>query len=218
MTEDVPPDKNDREQPGRPPSLVPPDATAHEDQKPSRSPLMIVIGGLLLVIAALLVVFLPLMFEKQSTVQQEESQPASSLERPPPIQDRDVSSQDTTDVEAQEIEQLLRVWLQKQAEAEAVNVSVWGGDRYAAAVSLANECDKLLREEQYLSARTACDGAGAGRQKNVSLTRPSAPDCGLSSRLKRSLLPNISSRHWPSTPPTKRRQQEPAEQSNSPPS
>ena len=51
------------------------------------------------------------------------------------------------------------VWLQKQAQAEAVNVSAWGGETYIEAIALASECDRLLGEQQYLAAKESCEGA-----------------------------------------------------------
>ena len=51
------------------------------------------------------------------------------------------------------------VWLQKQAESEAVNIAAWGGDAYTEAVSLAKACDHLLGEQQYLPAKNSCEEA-----------------------------------------------------------
>lgn len=155
MTEDSSPKKTGGEQPGRAPNLVPPDATRREEQKPSRAPLLLVVGGLLLVTAALLVVFLPLLREEQTTAPLPEQQEARTTAPQPPAQNQDNSSQVALE-EAKEIEQMVGTWLQKQAEAEAMNVSAWGGDIYSEASSTAKECDQLLMEEQYHSARAAC--------------------------------------------------------------
>lgn len=155
MTEDSSPKNNGGEKPGRPPNLVPPDATKREEQKPSRAPLLLVVGGLLLVTAALLVVFLPLLNKEQTTTPLHEQQETHTAAPKPPAQNQDNSNQVASE-EAQEIEQMIGAWLQKQAEAEAMNVSAWGGDIYSEASSMAKECDQRLLEEEYHSAREAC--------------------------------------------------------------
>jgi tetratricopeptide (TPR) repeat protein len=56
-------------------------------------------------------------------------------------------------------ERLFAEWLQKQAEAEADNVAAWGGEEYREAITLARECERLLEEKLYLSARESCEVA-----------------------------------------------------------
>jgi len=53
----------------------------------------------------------------------------------------------------------VEIWLQKQAEAEAANVTAWGGQAYGEAQALATECERRLQENQYLSARGSCTAA-----------------------------------------------------------
>ena len=105
MTEDSTPKQDNGETPRRTPILIPPDATAGEEQRPSRTPLLIAVGGLLLVIAALLVVFLPLMSENRTppTAVQE----ADTLKPQAPIQKQAATSPEATDQAATEIEQLI---------------------------------------------------------------------------------------------------------------
>ena len=157
MTEDSTPKQDNGETPRRTPTLIPPDATAGEEQRPSRTPLLIAVGGFLLVIAALLVVLLPLMSENRTA-------PTTALEtdtlKPqPPIQKQAATSPEATDQTATEIEQLIGTWLRKQAEGEAENVAAWGGESYVAATTLGKECSQLLQEKQYLPAREACNQA-----------------------------------------------------------
>jgi tetratricopeptide (TPR) repeat protein len=157
MTEDSTPKRANGEPPERPPTLIPPDATAREEQKPSRAPLLIAVGGLVLVIAALLVVLLPLMSENQTTPIS--VQETVTLKPQAPIQNQSVTSPEAAGQEAAEIEQLIGTWLQKQAEAEAENVAAWGSESYVAATTRGKECSQLLQEKQYLPAREACNEA-----------------------------------------------------------
>ncbi|MFC1779826.1 hypothetical protein ACFLZU_05775 [Thermodesulfobacteriota bacterium] len=157
MTEDSTPKQSNDETPRRTPTLIPPDATAREEQRPSRTPLLIAVGGLLLVIAALLVVLLPLMSENRTApiaVQE-----ANTLKPQAPIQKQAATSPEATDQAATEIEKLIGTWLRKQAEGEAENVAAWGGEIYVAATTLGKECSQLLQEKQYLPAREACNEA-----------------------------------------------------------
>ena len=48
MTEDSAPKRANGKPPEKPPTLTPPDATAGEEQKASRTPLLIAVGGLVL--------------------------------------------------------------------------------------------------------------------------------------------------------------------------
>jgi len=157
MTEDSTPKRANGKPPERPPTLTPPDATAGEEQKASSTPLLIAVGGLVLVIAALLVVLLPLMSEQPTapiTVQK-----TATLKPQAPIQNQAVTSPEATDQVTTEIEQLIGTWLLKQAEAEAENISAWGGESYVAATARGKECSQLLQEQQYLPARDACNEA-----------------------------------------------------------
>ncbi len=157
MTEDSTPKQDNGEPPRRTPSLIPPDATTGEEQKKSRTPLLIAVGGLLLVIAALLVVLLPLMRESRTTpiaVQE-----TDTLKPQTPVQKQADPNPQATDQAAIEIEQLIGTWLRKQAEAEAENVSAWGGQSYVKATARGKECSQLLQEKQYLPAREACHEA-----------------------------------------------------------
>lgn len=156
MTEDPHPQKASREQHKIPPTLVPPDARDRVERRSSRTvPLLIMGCGVLLVIVALLVLFLPLQQDNRGNVQQTAPQETQPITLKPPQQGQDT----VNDGSAREINQLMGVWLQKQAEAEAVNITIWGGATYSEAVSLAKECDQLLGERQYLVARESCQGA-----------------------------------------------------------
>ncbi len=145
------------------PTLRPPDATGGAEQTSSRTvPLLILACGLLLVVAALLVLFLPLQQDDPVIVQQmEQPELRPVVPQPPPSSVPQSPSGQVTanDDWVQEIDRLMEVWLQKQAEAESVNVATWGGDAYTGVVSLAEECDRLLGEQQYLTAKDACEGA-----------------------------------------------------------
>ena len=157
MTEESTSKQDNSKPPERPPTLTPPDATAGEEQKPSRTTLLIAVGGLVLVIAALLVVLLPLMSENRTTPVT--VQETDTLKPQTPIQEQAVTSPEAIDQAATEIEQLIGTWLHKQAEAEAENVSAWGGESYVAATARGKECSQLLQEQQYLPARNACNEA-----------------------------------------------------------
>jgi tetratricopeptide (TPR) repeat protein len=155
MTEDSSSTKNLKKRPENPPTLTPPDAADGEKQKASRTiPLLIAGCGLLLVIAALLVLFLPLQQEGPVIVRHVEPQ-ANLPTAPQPPQNQITPDADFT----REIERLMGVWLQKQAEAEAVDITAWGGDRYTEATALARECDLLLDEQNYPAAKGSCEGA-----------------------------------------------------------
>ena len=155
MTEDPHSIDKPEKRPERPPTLTPPDAAGAKEPTSSRSfPLLIVGCGLLLVIAALLVVFLPLQQDSPVIAEQTEQQEVRS-----PVPQSPAVQVTPNDDFAEEIDRLMGVWLQKQAEAEAVNIIAWGGDSYLEAVSLAKECDRLLGERQYLPAKSSCEGA-----------------------------------------------------------
>jgi tetratricopeptide (TPR) repeat protein len=155
MTEDSDATNKSEKRPQKPPALIPPDAVEAKAPTASRGfPRLIVGCGLLLVIAALWVVFLPLQQDSSVVAEQmEQPEVRSAVAQSPAAQ---VTPNDDF---AQEIDRLMAVWLQQQAEAEAVNIVVWGGDSYAAATSLAKECDRLLGERQYLPAKNSCEAA-----------------------------------------------------------
>ena len=145
------------------PTLRPPDATGGAEQTPSRTvPLLIVACGLLLVVAALLVLFLPFQQDDPVIVQQTEQPEVRPVVPQPPsskVPQSPAEQVTANDDWVREIDRLMEVWLQKQAEAESVNVAAWGGDAYTDAASLAKECDRLLGEQQYLAAKASCEGA-----------------------------------------------------------
>ena len=155
MAEETNPDKERGAKPQSPPTLVPPDATASAERRPSRTtPLLIMACGLLLIIAALLVLLLPVHKDSPSDLQQAAQQaPRPVATQPPPKQSAPTAGAN------REIEQLVGTWLQKQAEAEAANVAAWGGEAYTDAVALSRECDRLLQEQQNLPARQSCAAA-----------------------------------------------------------
>ena len=140
----------------RPPNLVPPDADAAGKSKTSRFIPMAILGvGLLLAALALLVIFLPMLSDTRSV-----KIPAESQQGPATVVKPAGQNIPEPDSAAQaEIEALIGDWLHKQAEAEAENIAVWGGQAYAEAVALAEECERLLGEQQYLPARKSCTRA-----------------------------------------------------------
>lgn len=133
----------------RPPNLVPPDAEAASESKPSRFiPMAIVVLGLLLAALALLVLFLPMRSDVANVKGPATVAKPADQETPEP------------DLAAQaEIEALFGDWLRQQAEAEAQNIAAWGGKAYAGAVALAEECERRLGEQEYLPARQSCTSA-----------------------------------------------------------
>jgi tetratricopeptide (TPR) repeat protein len=169
MTEDHRSKKEKGDLPKRPPTLVPPDITAGEKTAgPSRiTPLLIVGCGLLLIIVALLVLFLPFRQDEPTVVHQTEQQDARQVIAQPQAQPQaptqgQIPTQGQAapnDDSAREVNQLIGVWLQKQAEAEAADITAWGGNVYAEAVLLAKECNRLLGEQQYLAAKKSCEEA-----------------------------------------------------------
>ena len=143
------------QRPKQPPTLIPPDAVAAKEPPASRrGPLLIVGCGLLLVIAALLVLFLPLQ-QGGPVIAEQSEQPAVHS----PVPQSPAAQVTPKDDFAQEIDRLIAVWLQQQAEAEAVNIIAWGGASYTESISLAKACDRLLGERQYLSAKSSCEAA-----------------------------------------------------------
>ena len=155
MTEDLYPKKEQGEQPINPPRLVPPDAAGKEQETSThKGPLLILGYGVLLIVAALAVLFLPLRQDTPSMA------PQAVPQNPPPLVSPTPPAPTTAISEtALEVERLFGAWLQKQAEAEAENIASWGGDSYTGAISLARDCERLLREEQALTARESCEGA-----------------------------------------------------------
>jgi tetratricopeptide (TPR) repeat protein len=118
-------------------------------------PIAIVGVGLLLAVLALLVVILPMGRDTRST-----KTPAESP--PPPANAAQPAQQETPapDSKAAEgIEALIGDWLREQAEAEAANIAAWGGEAYAKAITLEQECERQLGEQEYLMARQACTTA-----------------------------------------------------------
>lgn len=156
-------------QPGGTPKLIPPDAETVTDSRPSRILPMLIVGtGLLLAALALLVLFLPIDSETErvntpaatAEVATEAIKP-SPQERPQPVPEAQ-----------QEIEALIGDWLRKQAEAEAENMAVWGGEAYAGAVALAEECERRLSEQDYQTAFASCTQA-IGELDNLQAAKPS---------------------------------------------
>lgn len=155
MTEDPRSTKKAEKRPEKTPTLIPPDATGKTEKASSRTGLLLILGcGLLLIIAALLVVFLPLQQDSPVIADQPEQQEAR-----PPAPQTNTEQVTPKDDFVREIDRLMGIWLQKQAEAEAVNVAAWASDSYAEAALLAKECDRLLGEQQYLPAKDSCEGA-----------------------------------------------------------
>ena len=140
----------------RPPKLVPPDAEAAGESKKSRLiPMAIVAAGLLLAALALIVIFLPMGSDIRSV-----KTPAEPRQTPATVAQSAEQQVPAPDSAAQtEIEALIGDWLREQAEAEAQNIAAWGGEAYAEAVTLAEECERLLGEQEYLPARTSCNRA-----------------------------------------------------------
>jgi tetratricopeptide (TPR) repeat protein len=152
--------KNQDERPKNPPNLIPPDAVQRENKKSTNIPLLVLGGGVLLLVLAVLVLILPLLLEDPATtrnVELQETRPATQSSQPQ-NQTLSIQTQGQQDA-ALEIEALIMTWLQGQAEAEAESVADWGGNNYTEAVSLANQCNQLLDEKQYLSARESCEAA-----------------------------------------------------------
>ena len=143
-------------QPGGAPKLTPPDAVTVTEPKPSRLvPMLIVGAGLLLAVLALFVLFLPLGRETQRV-----ETPAATAEVPGVAAKPSPQEGAQPDAEAeQEIEALIGDWLHKQAEAEAENIAAWGGQAYADAVALAEECERLLGKQEHLAAFESCTRA-----------------------------------------------------------
>ncbi len=145
--------KKPTEQQTRPPDLVPPGAETAEQSKPSRLvPLAIVGTGLLLAIFALLVIFLPMGSDDRAA---KGSAEPSQITAKQALQE--ASAPDSR--AAAEIEGLIGDWLREQAGAEAANIAAWGGETYAGAVALEQECERLLGEREYLLARDSCTAA-----------------------------------------------------------
>jgi len=140
----------------RTPDLIPPDAHAVEEPKSSNIMPMVIIGaGLLLAALALLVIFLPMGSDTRNTNAPAED-PAHPAIAAKPAQPEDPLPDSKA---AEEIEALIGDWLREQAEAEAANIAAWGGEAYAGAIALEQECERLLGEQEYLLARKACTTA-----------------------------------------------------------
>jgi len=137
----------------RPPQLVPPDAESVGEAKPSRIMPMAIIGaGLLLAVLALLVIFLPMGSDTRSVKAPAPPPEAPAATAKPAQQEAPVADSGAQE----EIEALIGDWLREQAEAEAQGVAAWGGEAYAGAVALEEECERLLGEQEYLPARESC--------------------------------------------------------------
>lgn len=142
------------------PTLRPPDATGGTEPGPSHTaPLLILACGLFLVVAALLVLFLPLQHDDPVIAQQTEIRPAVPQPPSSEVAESQTGQVSPDDDWAREIDRLIEVWLQKQAEAESVNVAAWGGSAYTEVVSLAKECSRLLGEREFLAGKASCEGA-----------------------------------------------------------
>jgi tetratricopeptide (TPR) repeat protein len=137
----------------RNPTLTPPDASSSSEAPTSRAPYLVAAIGVVLALLALLVVFLPFNSEVKPTLT--EVKPVARQQASPAV----VTPRQEDSRAAAEVDALLEAWLQQQAAAEAENVAVWGGERYAGAVSQARECDRLLKEFEYRSAAQACHAA-----------------------------------------------------------
>jgi len=118
-------------------------------------PIAIIGAGLLLAILALLVVFLPMIRDTRST-----STPAENTSPPANVVQQAQQKGLAPDSKAaEEIEALIGDWLREQAEAEAGNIAAWGGEAYAGAIALEQECERLLGEREYLMAQESCTKA-----------------------------------------------------------
>ena len=139
-------------QSGGAPKLTPPDAETVSEPKPSRLvPMLIVGAGLLLSALALLVLFLPIGSEPRRVEAPAATAQAPAATSPSPQQ----AAQPDPEAQ-QEIEALIGDWLRKQAEAEAESMAAWGGEAYAGAVALAEECERQLGKQEYLAAFESC--------------------------------------------------------------
>jgi tetratricopeptide (TPR) repeat protein len=167
---------NKENQPDSSPVLVPPDASAKDEIKPSRIRLLLVFGvGLLLVLGAGAVLFFSPTKLSPPVVKPEEPQKAEISVPPAPSPGE---GEGTSEDVALEASRLLGVWLRKQAEAEGLNIGAWGGEAYARAVSLARECESLLAERQVVPAREACAEA-IGTLENLMGSREKLMDDAL---------------------------------------
>jgi len=156
MNEESKQKKPQEQQQIRRPELVPPDAGPGEGSKPSRIMPMAIVGvGLLLATLALLVIFLPIGRDSRDIKTSLVSPPPAAVVAQPARQ-----QEPKPDSEAkQEIEALIGDWLREQAEAEAENIAAWGGQTYAEAIALEQECERLLNDQKYLQARESCTRA-----------------------------------------------------------
>ena len=160
MTEGSKHNKDHDEQSEAQPKLVPPDAMQREQKQSAKGLFLVLGGGLVLILAAALVLFLPLRQEEPGTPPQSELQATRPAKQPSQQQNQAGPSQVTAQQEGTaESEKLLEKWLQKQAAAEAENVSAWGGESYAQAVTFAEECNRLLGKRQSLAAAQSCQAA-----------------------------------------------------------
>ena len=154
MSEESKDKKQDERQQSQPPELVSPDAKVAGDSKPSRVVPMVIVGvGLLLTVLALLVIFLPI--GTDTRVAKDPPAESSVATAKPALQEAPAPDSRA----AAEIEGLIGDWLREQAEAESANIAVWGGESYAGAIALEQECERLLGEQEYLLARKACTAA-----------------------------------------------------------
>jgi tetratricopeptide (TPR) repeat protein len=153
MSEESKHKKPGDQQQERPPQLVPPDAESAGEAKPSRIMPMVIVGaGLLLAALALLVIFLPIGSDTRSV-----KAPAAAPEAPAATAKPSQQEAPVPDSGArEEVEALIGDWLREQAEAEAQGIAAWGGEAYAGAVALTEECERLLGKQEYLQARESC--------------------------------------------------------------
>jgi len=156
MSEESKHKKPGEPQQSQPPNLVPPDAGDIGESKPSRiTPLAIIGAGLLLAALALLVIFLPIDSDTRDTKSSTEPPPGPATVAKPAQQEAPAPDSGA----AEEIEALIGDWLREQAEAEAENIAAWGGEVYAGAIALEQECERLLGEQEYQLAQESCTSA-----------------------------------------------------------
>jgi tetratricopeptide (TPR) repeat protein len=134
--------------PGRQPTLTPPDREKARKKDNRLTMLLIMVGLLvLLVIAAMVIWLLPRSgMQKNTAATVSESPPVTSIKEPAP------EKTEPTGVKA---EQLLGEWLRLQARAEAEDIAAWGADSYPAILAEAAMGDRKYQEKQYTESEAA---------------------------------------------------------------
>lgn len=156
MTDTNDPAKPAESGPRRTPVLTPPARAETPAPKAGRYAVLLLAGcGLLLVALALLVLIFPMTRDHADTpglvtAVQTSLPPTPAGSQPP--QREELAG-------AARSEGLIGDWLRLQARAEAENVSNWGEAAYNQALTGAEECDRLFREQDYLAAEGACTAA-----------------------------------------------------------